>query len=348
MYGRKSMGVERSTFVIDADGVVRAVFARVKVDGHSDAVIVAWIGCLETCPATASELLKKSDRRFRIQDSRMARPAAPGFQCHGILILYLKSAASQTVAVAGRPNSSMSRRAAEMLLELSQRLVFLVADAGERQIELLADLGHGPAAHPQLDDPVLALAEHGPAGRFQDLAQLDPVAVALVDVGSRCGAVERLEPLGALTRLRTMSMARTNSRRSGVSSASTCVRSSWPSRAFVNSRQHTSCVQSSQSRGTSRAFRQQTVQYRWISRTRSVSEAWAVNAASPITKATAVGPTLCTDRRRFTADGRARGRTLDFRRGIILRHGYQISLHAPSRYQTVSSLSTDRDRIKSR
>lgn len=41
MYGRKTMGVERSTFVIDADGVVRAVFARVKVDGHSDAVIQA-------------------------------------------------------------------------------------------------------------------------------------------------------------------------------------------------------------------------------------------------------------------------------------------------------------------
>ena len=41
MYGRKSMGVQRSTFVIDADGVVRAVFPRVKVDGHSDAVIAA-------------------------------------------------------------------------------------------------------------------------------------------------------------------------------------------------------------------------------------------------------------------------------------------------------------------
>jgi thioredoxin-dependent peroxiredoxin len=41
MYGRKSMGVERTTFVIDADGIVRAVFPRVKVDGHSDAVIAA-------------------------------------------------------------------------------------------------------------------------------------------------------------------------------------------------------------------------------------------------------------------------------------------------------------------
>jgi thioredoxin-dependent peroxiredoxin len=41
MYGRKSMGVERTTFIIDAQGVVRAVFPRVKVDGHSDAVIQA-------------------------------------------------------------------------------------------------------------------------------------------------------------------------------------------------------------------------------------------------------------------------------------------------------------------
>ncbi len=41
MYGRKSMGVERTTFVIDGQGVVRAVFPRVKVDGHSEAVLAA-------------------------------------------------------------------------------------------------------------------------------------------------------------------------------------------------------------------------------------------------------------------------------------------------------------------
>ena len=41
MYGRKSMGVERTTFVIDAMGVVRHVFPRVKVDGHSEAVMKA-------------------------------------------------------------------------------------------------------------------------------------------------------------------------------------------------------------------------------------------------------------------------------------------------------------------
>lgn len=44
MYGRKSMGVERTTFVIDGQGIVRAAFPRVKVDGHSDAVIAALDG----------------------------------------------------------------------------------------------------------------------------------------------------------------------------------------------------------------------------------------------------------------------------------------------------------------
>jgi peroxiredoxin Q/BCP len=39
MYGKKSMGVVRTTFVIDAAGIVRKVFPRVKVDGHSDQVL---------------------------------------------------------------------------------------------------------------------------------------------------------------------------------------------------------------------------------------------------------------------------------------------------------------------
>lgn len=44
MYGRKSMGVERTTFLIDGKGIVRAAFPRVKVDGHSDAVLAALDG----------------------------------------------------------------------------------------------------------------------------------------------------------------------------------------------------------------------------------------------------------------------------------------------------------------
>lgn len=39
MYGKKSMGIVRSTFLIDADGKVAKVWKAVKVDGHDDAVV---------------------------------------------------------------------------------------------------------------------------------------------------------------------------------------------------------------------------------------------------------------------------------------------------------------------
>ena len=41
MYGRKVMGVERSTFLIDAEGVLREEWRKVKVDGHAEAVLAA-------------------------------------------------------------------------------------------------------------------------------------------------------------------------------------------------------------------------------------------------------------------------------------------------------------------
>ena len=40
-YGKTYMGVERSTFVIDADGKVAKVFRRVKPDTHADEVLAA-------------------------------------------------------------------------------------------------------------------------------------------------------------------------------------------------------------------------------------------------------------------------------------------------------------------
>lgn len=39
MYGRKYWGIERSTFVIDPAGRLKAVFPKVKVDGHVDEVL---------------------------------------------------------------------------------------------------------------------------------------------------------------------------------------------------------------------------------------------------------------------------------------------------------------------
>ena len=41
LYGKKTIGMIRSTFVIDGEGVVRKVFPRVKVDGHAEQVLAA-------------------------------------------------------------------------------------------------------------------------------------------------------------------------------------------------------------------------------------------------------------------------------------------------------------------
>jgi peroxiredoxin Q/BCP len=41
MYGRKYMGVERSTFLIDGKGVLRHEWRKVKVKGHAAAVLAA-------------------------------------------------------------------------------------------------------------------------------------------------------------------------------------------------------------------------------------------------------------------------------------------------------------------
>jgi peroxiredoxin Q/BCP len=39
LYGRKTMGVERTTFIIDENGRIAHIFRKVKVDGHVDEVI---------------------------------------------------------------------------------------------------------------------------------------------------------------------------------------------------------------------------------------------------------------------------------------------------------------------
>jgi peroxiredoxin Q/BCP len=41
MYGKKVMGIERSTFLIDAEGILRREWRKVKVDGHVDEVLDA-------------------------------------------------------------------------------------------------------------------------------------------------------------------------------------------------------------------------------------------------------------------------------------------------------------------
>jgi thioredoxin-dependent peroxiredoxin len=44
MYGRKYMGIDRSTFLIDGKGVIRKIWRKVKVPGHVDEVLAAAKG----------------------------------------------------------------------------------------------------------------------------------------------------------------------------------------------------------------------------------------------------------------------------------------------------------------
>ena len=41
LYGKKYMGMERATFLVDGKGVIRQIWRKVKVEGHAQAVLVA-------------------------------------------------------------------------------------------------------------------------------------------------------------------------------------------------------------------------------------------------------------------------------------------------------------------
>lgn len=41
MYGRKYMGIERATFLIDRDGTIDRIWRKVKVPGHAEEVLAA-------------------------------------------------------------------------------------------------------------------------------------------------------------------------------------------------------------------------------------------------------------------------------------------------------------------
>ncbi len=41
MYGKSVVGIERTTFIIDREGLIRKIFSKVKVDGHVEEVLKA-------------------------------------------------------------------------------------------------------------------------------------------------------------------------------------------------------------------------------------------------------------------------------------------------------------------
>ncbi len=41
LYGKTVMGIERTTFIIDAAGKIKKIFPKVKVEGHAEQVLAA-------------------------------------------------------------------------------------------------------------------------------------------------------------------------------------------------------------------------------------------------------------------------------------------------------------------
>ena len=39
LYGKKSMGIARTTYIIDGNGIVKNTFPKVKVDGHVQEIL---------------------------------------------------------------------------------------------------------------------------------------------------------------------------------------------------------------------------------------------------------------------------------------------------------------------
>jgi thioredoxin-dependent peroxiredoxin len=54
MYGKKVKGIERSTFLIDSDGILRAEWRGIKVAGHVDEVLKAAKNLRKTPSAQAA------------------------------------------------------------------------------------------------------------------------------------------------------------------------------------------------------------------------------------------------------------------------------------------------------
>jgi peroxiredoxin Q/BCP len=59
MYGRKFMGIERSTFVIDPSGKIAAMWRKVRVPGHIDDVLQSLGGDGQAQPVKAKAKKKR-------------------------------------------------------------------------------------------------------------------------------------------------------------------------------------------------------------------------------------------------------------------------------------------------
>jgi peroxiredoxin Q/BCP len=75
MYGKKVMGTIRSTFLIDENGVIEAVWSPVRVKGHAEQVLAVLKG-ESAPPAKASPTRKVTKKKTRAKKSTAKKTAA--------------------------------------------------------------------------------------------------------------------------------------------------------------------------------------------------------------------------------------------------------------------------------
>ncbi|MFN3963895.1 MAG: thioredoxin-dependent thiol peroxidase [Silanimonas lenta] len=75
MYGKTYMGVARATFVVDAEGRIEKVWAKVSPEGHAEEVL-AYLG-VKTGPAKTVEKQATSAKKAPAKKAASARKAAP-------------------------------------------------------------------------------------------------------------------------------------------------------------------------------------------------------------------------------------------------------------------------------
>jgi thioredoxin-dependent peroxiredoxin len=55
IYGKKTLGIRRSTYLIDAEGVIRKVWSNVRPEGHDEQVLEALADLEDDCLATGKK-----------------------------------------------------------------------------------------------------------------------------------------------------------------------------------------------------------------------------------------------------------------------------------------------------
>lgn len=76
MYGKKVRGIERSTFLIGKDGVLRREWRKVKVEGHAAEVLDA-VTSPDSAPGAAKPKAKRTSKPKKKAKKKPARKAAP-------------------------------------------------------------------------------------------------------------------------------------------------------------------------------------------------------------------------------------------------------------------------------